>query len=109
MAKFYGKIGYINTKEKTPGSGVWIEELIEKTYSGEILRNSRRIKNGESINDDIVISNQISIIADPYSTNNFMNIKYAEVYGCKWKVTTAEVLYPRIVLTLGEIYNATTN
>lgn len=103
MAKFYGVIGYAVT-EMTE-RGIYEERIIETEYIGDVLRNTRRLRDGSKINDDITISNQISIIADPYASNNFHAMRYVEFMGAKWKVSEVEVQYPRLILTLGGLYN----
>ena len=103
MAKFYGIIGYAITKETEPG--IYEETIVENSYIGEVIRNSRRLKDSGNVNDDIVINNKISIISDPFANNNFHSIRYVELTGCKWKVTEVEVQYPRLLLTLGGVYN----
>lgn len=103
MAKFYGVIGYAVT-EMTE-RGIYEERIVETEYIGDVLRNTRRLRDGSKINDDITISNQISIIADPYAANNFHAMRYVEFMGAKWKVSEVEVQYPRLILTLGGLYN----
>lgn len=104
MAKYYGKIGFCVTDESAPG--VWAEDTIEeRNYYGELTRNTRRLQGREYLNDGVNVSNQISILADPYATANFHTMRYAEYMGVKWKVTDVEVQYPRLVLTLGGEYN----
>lgn len=103
MAKYYGKIGYEVTKETS--TGIYEEVIIEYEYVGDVIRNTRRLSNTAKVNDDVTISNQISIIADPFATNNFHSMRYVIYLGTKWKVTEVEVQYPRLVLTLGGVYN----
>ena len=103
MAKFYGAIGYAKTVETMPG--VWTEQITERDYYGDVIRNSRRLQSSDKVNDDINISNQISIVADPYAINNFHSMHYAEFMGAKWKISDVEVQYPRLLLTLGGLYN----
>lgn len=103
MAKYYGKIGYIEEVEKSPG--VWKKETTERFYSGDLNRNSSRSQSADKLNDDIVISNELSIIADPFANDHFYAIKYAELMGVKWKVSSVEVKYPRLILQLGGKYN----
>lgn len=103
MAKWFGKIGYAETVEKRPG--VWIEKITEHEYFGDVLRNSRRLQSSNKVNDDINISNEISIVADPFANQNFHSMRYAEFMGTKWKITDIEVQYPRLILTLGGVYN----
>lgn len=103
MAKYYGKIGFGSTSEDSPG--VWVEHIVERSYSVDILNNVRRLEGSESINDNINISNRISIVADPYARMNFHTIRYATFLGTTWKVSSVEVNPPRLILNLGGIYN----
>ena len=103
MAKFCGVIGYAVTKETEPG--IWEEQIVEVEYFGDVIRNSRRFSGSAKVNDDINISNQISIIADPFPNNNFHAMKYVVFMGAKWKISEVTVQYPRLVLTIGGLYN----
>lgn len=104
MAKWFGKIGYGETVETKPG--VWTEQITEREYYGDLIRNSRRLQSvADKVNDDINISNQLSIVSDPYANENFHSMRYAEFMGSKWKITDVEVQYPRLTLTLGGVYN----
>lgn len=103
MAKWYGVIGYADTVEVEPG--IWEEQVTERPYYGELIRNTRRLQTTDKVNDDLTISNQISIVSDPYAINNFHAMKYAVLLGTKWKITSVEVQYPRLVLEVGGVYN----
>lgn len=103
MAKFYGNIGFAETVETEPG--VWVEEMTVRPYYGDLVRNTRRLENSGGVNDNVNISNDISIIADPYANHNFHSIRYIEFMGVKWKVSNIEVRYPRLILTIGGVYN----
>lgn len=103
MARFCGLIGYVLTVETEPG--IYEEEEIVNEYFGDIIRNSRRLQTTNKVNDDINISNQISIIADPFANQNFHAMKYVEYMGAKWKITDVEVQYPRLILSVGGVYN----
>ena len=103
MAKYYGAIGYVERVETTPG--VWKEQITERMYSGDLLRNTSRFQSSDKLNDDINISNDISIIADPYARDNFHSMRYVEFMVAKWKISNVEVQYPRLRLTLGGEYN----
>ena len=102
MAKFHGKLGYGITGETKPG--LWVDQIIEKDVVGDFIKNTRQLENSGGVNDNININNSISIVADPYVTENFHLIKYVKFMGTAWKVRTAEQ-YPRIILTLGGEYN----
>ena len=103
MAKWYGKIGFCNTEESEPG--IWEDKITERNYYGELLSNYRKFQNSGGINDDVNINNKISIISDLFTNQNLHKIAYCEFMGNKWKVTEVEVLYPRLILTLGGVYN----
>lgn len=103
MAKFFGVIGYAETVETAPG--VWTEQVIERNYYGDLIRNMRRLETKNRLNDDINIANEISILADPYANENFHAMRYVEFMGTKWKITSVEVRYPRLILTVGGVYN----
>ena len=103
MARYYGAIGYAESVKTSPG--VYKDKITERVYSGELIKNTRRLQSSDKVNDDINISNQISIVADPYAYQNFHSIRYAEFMGTKWKVTDIEVQYPRLIMTLGGEYN----
>ena len=101
--KYYGQIGYAETVELSPG--VWGEQITERKYYGDVTRNNRRLQDSNQINDNVTISNEISVIADPYACHNFHMIRYLTFMGTKWKVSSVDVQYPRLILTIGGLYN----
>ena len=103
MPKFYGNIGYAISKETAPG--VWVEDIVEHKYSGDVYRNTRKLQSGNQVNDSIDISNEISILSDPFANENFHSMRYVPYMGAKWKVSSVEVRYPRLILTVGGLYN----
>lgn len=103
MAKFFGPIGYADTAKTAPG--VWKEVVTERSYSGDVIKNTRRWEAGESLNDDLVISNMISIIGDPFAYQHFHTMRYVKWMGASWKITNVEVQRPRLILTIGGVYN----
>lgn len=107
MSKWYGKIGFSIAKETRPG---FFQEVVEeRSYAGDLSRNQRSWEVGEGLNDNLNISNIISIVADPYAYQNFHAIRYLTFMGSKWKVKTVEVTYPRLILTIGGVYNEQTD
>lgn len=106
MAKFYGIIGFATTVEDPDNLGVWNEEIVEKYYCGNLIRNMRRLQtSSNTVNDSVTISNEISIVADPYAQENMYAMRYVVINGAKWKIETVEVEYPRLKLSVGGIYN----
>ena len=103
MAKFYGIIGYAETVETDPG--VWEEKIVERMYFGDLLSNFRNLQNSGEVNDDVNIANKISIVSDPYANENFHSMRYVEFLDTRCNITNVEVLYPRLIFTLGGVYN----
>ena len=103
MAKWYGIVAFAKTVETSPG--VWTKQITERNYYGDMVRNSRRLQSTDQLNDDITLSNDISIVSDPFADENFRSILYVEIMGTKWKVTNVEVQFPRLLLTTGGLYN----
>ncbi len=108
MARFFGEVGYGDSIETPLGSGVWVDVITEFDYQGDVIRNTRNMKDGESVNDDITVANSISVVADEYAFEHFFNIKYIRWAGVLWTVTTVEVRSPRLILSLGSVYNGPT-
>lgn len=103
MAKFYGEVGYIVTTETSPG--VFTDILTKKNYSGDTLRNVSKTQNGDQLNPDLTIDTRISILADAYAYLMFSNMRYVKWMGAYWKITSVEPQRPRLILTIGGVYN----
>lgn len=106
MAKFYGRVGYGETVETEPG--VWVDTIVEHSYYGDVIRNTRQLQPGENLNQDLSVQNSISLLADAYANDHFFAIRYVEWAGALWTVSTVEVQSPRLLLRLGEVYNGPT-
>lgn len=103
MAKFFGMIGYGITEETSPG--VYTECLCERPYYGDIVKDHRRWESGERLNDNLNISNTISIVADEFAYANIYVMRYVEFLGSKWKINSVSVERPRLVLEIGGVYH----
>lgn len=103
MAKYFGKVGYAITEETAPG--VWTEKIVERYYKGDIKRIYKREVVGEKVNPDVDISNEISILSDPYADQHFHQIRYVAWAGALWNVKGITVERPRLRLTIGGVYN----
>lgn len=101
--RYYGQVGYFDTIETKPG--LFENQMIYKTYKGDVLRNYKRNQDGSKVNSDVSVNNSISIVADPYAREHFFNIKCVEWQGALWTVSSVEVQYPRLILELGGLYN----
>lgn len=106
MAKFFGTIGYGISTETAPG--VWEDIVTEKQYYGDVVRNSRGVREGEKVNLDLTVGNSISIVADAYATEHFFAMRYIRWSGALWTVEDIVVERPRLLLRLGGVYNGPT-
>lgn len=102
MAKFYGTVGFVKTVESAPG--VWTEQVVERKYYGNVISRARSLQ-GSGVNDNINISDEISIVADPFANENYFAIRFVEYMGTKWKLQSISVQFPRLNLSLGGLYN----
>ena len=103
MTKYHGYVGYAVDVEAYPG--VWEEQITEHEYFGDVIKNRMNVQQTTTVNAGITISNSISIIGDPFAYDNFYAIRYVTYLGKKWSVTSIEINRPRLILTLGGIYN----
>jgi len=108
MARFYGEVGYGESVETPPDSGVWEDVITETVYFGDVIRDTRKLEPGENLNDDITTTNSISIVADDYAIKHFFKIKYVRWAGTLWTIKNVEVRSPRLILSLGSVYNGPT-
>lgn len=104
MAKFYGVVGYRETFEFKPG--IWRARITERQYYGDVIRRaSQQQESSETENGSMKFSNEISIIADMYAYENFINLVYVVWMGQKWTVSRVEVKDRRLILSIGGVYN----
>lgn len=104
MAKFHGRVGYSHEQEET-APGVFEDVIVEHIYSGDVIRDTRQLTEGENLHKDLSVGNQISILADEYANDHFFAIRYVEWAGVLWTVSDVEVQRPRLLLRLGEVYH----
>ena len=109
MPKFYGPVGYAESEEGTgEREGIMEDTIVERNYYGDVLRNTRKWESGSDILDNLRVNNQISIVADAYAYEHFFAMKYVKWMGTRWVVTNVEVQRPRLLLTIGGVYNGPT-
>lgn len=107
--KFFGRVGYLDQEERPIGSGIYIETPVERTYYGDVIRNNRKRDQGtDTPNDNITVNNLISIVADAYAYDHVFCLAYIEWCGALWRVTNVDIQRPRLILTLGGVYNGPT-
>lgn len=103
MPKFFGIIGYAETKEIDPG--IWDDIVTERKYYGDVVRDTRKLEEGVSLNNDISIGNSFSIMADDYAMENFYAMRFLEWRGSLWMISNIEMKAPRLLLRVGGLYN----
>lgn len=108
MTKFMGEIGYGDSVETSPGSGIWEDVITEVSYFGDVTRNSVSAQESDHLNRDLRVHNSISIVADAYANEHFFAIRYVRWAGALWTVESVTVERPRLTLRLGEVYNGPT-
>lgn len=107
MAKYYGAVGYVLTM-KDDGFGVYDPKIVERPYYGDLIESREKNQTGEGVNDDITIQNDISIVADTYAYQNFHQIRYVTFMGVRWTVNSVTIKRPRLILSVGGVYNGQT-
>ena len=105
MAKFYGEVGFGVSTEDPEDSGVFVDVITVKKFYGDVIKNNRKLHDGEGLNDDISVNDSISIVADAYASEHFLAIRYIRWLGALWTVNNVEVQRPRLILSLGSVYN----
>lgn len=106
MARYYGAVGFATSVETAPG--VWSDVIVEKNYYGNVIRNTRQLRDGQNLNNDLSVSNSISIVATEFANEHILDIRYVKWKGALWTVPSVEVQSPRLILSLGEVYNGLT-
>lgn len=102
--RFSGNVGYISDQTETE-PGIWESEIVEFPYKGDVNRDNRKLEQGEGVNKNVVVNNSISIMCDKYAIEHYFNIRYVVWEGVRWTVTNVEVQRPRLILSLGVVYN----
>lgn len=103
MAKFSGKVGFSQTTETAPG--VWKPVITQRDYTGDVIREAKNFVASEQVNDNLRLNNRISIVADDFANQNYAGMKYVVLDGKYWKITQVEIQRPRLILSIGGIYN----
>lgn len=101
--KYYGAIGYGETKEIRPG--VWEEQIEERAYYGDILRCRQQFQAAGKVNDDMTLTNEFSILADPYALEKYAFMRYIVYGGIRWRINDVELQYPRLIIRVGGVYH----
>lgn len=100
--KWFGHIGFEIQDLVEPG--VYEPRIIDKPYYGDVERNYKTDKSSQSINNQYTLNNSISVICDPFLTENFHTIVYVTFMNAKWRPSSVEVQYPRLIIYMGDVY-----
>jgi hypothetical protein len=105
--RFHGAVGYADADVET-APGVWEPNMVEKIYTGDVIRSARRLESTTVLNDSVTVENSFSIVADAFAVENFDKMRYVSWNGRNWTITNVEVQRPRLVLTVGDLWNGRT-
>lgn len=103
MARYSGIVTYVTQAETVPG--VWTDSVNGHLMRGDVLRMGSSNQNGDKVHSDVTLSHRVSLVADEYALGNYHDIKYIQFNGRDWTVTSIEVQHPRIIVTLGGLWN----
>jgi len=104
MSRFYGPVGF-SVEEVETSPGIYNPPMTERNYFGSVIKHNRQWEPSDGVNDDLNVTNQISIVADDYSYKHCSGIRYVKWMDAYWKVTSFEISPPRILLNLGGVWN----
>lgn len=105
MPKFYGMIGYARQRMTAPGVASY-SDVEERPYYGDFVKHTIKDEvSSEVLNDNIVMQDDISIMADEYAYVHASKMKYVVINDVKWKIRSISFSRPRITISLGGVYN----
>nr|DAX75581.1 MAG TPA: hypothetical protein [Caudoviricetes sp.] len=102
MSRFSGKLGFVMTRETE--EGVWLEDIVEIPVKGTIRSLWVRNDNNASVNTDLRLTNEISVLMDTKIKTHLETLNYVVWKGSKWEVQSIGVNYPRLTINLGGLY-----
>ena len=102
MSRFSGKLGFVITRETE--EGVWLEDKIEIPAKGTIRSLYVRNDNNATVNSNLRLTNEISILLNSKIQTYLETLKYVIWKGSKWEVLSIGVNYPRLTINLGGLY-----
>ena len=108
--RLHAAVGIATSTETA--SGVWQDVITERSYYGEIIRQTRHLVPPSlvppELNSNLTLGNLFSILADADAYANIMNFRYVVWEGNYWTITSVEVARPRLILTIGEQWDGNT-
>lgn len=103
MAKFAGLVGYATQEETVPG--VWSPVEKPVMMKGDVISQVSSVQNDGKVNSDITLNHRVSLMGDAYAFENYYNLKWIEIDGRKWEISSVELHRPRLIVTVGGLYN----
>lgn len=103
MALFRGIIGFVENTEVEDCE--WEDVVTPRYYTGTIIKNNQQFLTADTVSGNLQITNTFSIFGDSYMFSHISNIRYLEWRGQRWIVTTVDLEFPRVNMTIGGIYN----
>lgn len=103
MSRFAGLVGYVTQEETVPG--VWSPVDKSVMMKGDIIRQSSSVQNDSKVNSDITLNHRVSLMGDAYAFDNYYDLKWITISGRKWEVSSVEMQRPRLIVTVGGLYN----
>ena len=105
--KFSGMIGFELERVEDPDRpSVYRPQMIEKNYKGDVLnRTSRWQQSDIAVDDNLNVSNRISVVSNKFLDDNLSSMKYIVFKGVAWKINSITLQPPRLILEMGGVYN----
>lgn len=100
--RYAGKIGFITTQETIPG--VWTKKEVVRFVKGDVVQRAYRWDDAQSVNANLDVTNQLSVVCDDFMIHNMFALQWAEWMEKRWSVSRIELKPPRMILTLGKEY-----
>jgi hypothetical protein len=108
--RFSGTVGFATPTQSAPG--VWSDVIVERSYQGDVIRDTRRLGAPSLVPPEVAgtisLSNSFSIVADAEAYEGILRIRYVAWLDQRWEVTDVEVKRPRLILTVGGLWNGDT-
>lgn len=106
MTKVSCIAGYAKQEEVEPG--IFEDVITERRIRGDLLGDVQRRNAAITINDEITITNRLSVIADKYINDNMNALVYVKLDGVYWKVSSIENQRPRLLIYFGGMWHGST-